>query len=109
MTSLPDLSLAKHHPLIRRQFLQPAWTPSMIFIGADANFGPQAEFIAVVEPRAGVDHHRRAIDALRKFAGRRQVARDDCVGMPRAITVDVLDRLGQRIDDFDRNDWSQEL
>ena len=35
----------------------------MKFIRADADFRAQAQFVAVVEARAGVDQHRRRIDA----------------------------------------------
>ena len=41
--------------------------------------------------------------------GGRQVAGDDRVGVLRAVAVDVLDRLVERVDDLDRNDRAQVL
>ena len=47
----------------------------MELVGADADLGPQAELAAVVQSRAGVDHHRGTVDAGGELPGRLQVAR----------------------------------
>src|ERR1043165_464975 len=109
LRSLPYLPFPIHHVLVCRQFFQPAGAASMEFVGADANFGPQTEFITVVESRAGVDHDGRAIDALRELAGGPQVLRHDRIGVLRAVMIDVLNRLGQRIDDLYGNNWPEKL
>ena len=70
----------------------------MEFVGADADFRAQAEFAAVVETRAGVDHHRRAVDPSGELLRGRQIAGHDRVGMMRAVVVDVLDRVVERAD-----------
>tara|TARA_B100001123_G_C14757983_1_gene807631 strand:+ start:487 stop:609 length:123 start_codon:yes stop_codon:yes gene_type:complete len=36
-------------------------------ISADTDFGPQAEFSSIVEPRAGIDHHGRGINSSREL------------------------------------------
>src|SRR3954447_19935763 len=60
---LADLPVAKHNVLVRAQFLQAAGAAGVELVRAYADLRPQAGLGAVVEPRAGVDHHRRRIDA----------------------------------------------
>src|SRR5581483_1001476 len=100
--SFAHLTGSVDHVLVTGQLLDTAGAAGVQLIGADADLGPQPELITVIEPRAGVDHHGRAVDACGEFAGRRQVGRDDRVGVLRAIAVDVADRLVERIDNLDR-------
>ena len=74
----------------------------MEFIGTDTNFRPQAQLVTVVEAGAGVHHHRRRIDRRREPLRRRQVARDNGVGMVRAVALDVGDCLVERGHHLDR-------
>src|SRR5437762_12322395 len=74
-SSLPDLSVSVNYPLVRRQLFQAARAASMKLVGANPDLRAQAELIAVVEPRAGVDHHRRAIDAGGELPSRCQIPR----------------------------------
>src|SRR5262245_22383660 len=72
---LADLSVAVNHVLVSCQFLESARSAGVELVGTDANLGSQSKFEAVVESRAGIDHHGRAIDLGSKLPGRRQVAR----------------------------------
>ena len=45
----------------------------MKLVRADADFRPEAELVAVVEARAGVDHHGGGIDLGREALGRSKV------------------------------------
>ena len=57
MISGPDVSFAPDDKFVTRQFAQAARTPRMKAVGADADFGTQSQFTAIVEARAGVDHN----------------------------------------------------
>src|ERR1041385_2315073 len=98
--SLSGLALPVDNPFVTSQLFQPAGPAGVEFVGADADFGAEAEFAAVVEPRAGIDHHGGAVDACCEFASRPLVGRNDRIGMMRTIGVDVLDRLVERADNF---------
>src|SRR5690606_27821389 len=90
--SLADVAVAGDHVLVGRQFAQAARPAGVELVGADADLRAEAEFEAVVEPRAGVDHHRRRIDLPDEPLRRGQVPGDDRVRVARAVTVDVFDR-----------------
>ncbi len=81
----------------------------MKFIRADADFRAEAQFAAVVEARAGVDHHRRRIDRRRETPRRRQIVGDDRVGVARTVTVDVGDRLLQPFHHLDGQNEIEKL
>ena len=72
----------------------------MKFIRADADFRAQAELVAVVEARAGVDHDGRGVDGRCEPTGRIQVIGNDRVRMLRPVAVDVADCLHQVFDDL---------
>ncbi len=69
--SLSNLAIAKYHVLVTGQFFQSARAAGVELIGADADFGPQAKFAAVVETCARIDHDRRAVNALSELSGHR--------------------------------------
>src|SRR5713226_10630194 len=89
----PDLAFALDNVLVTSQFYQAAGAARVEFIGADTDLGAEAEFLAVVEPRAGVDHDRGGIDGGDEAPGGRPVVGHDRVGVVRAVVVDVRDRL----------------
>src|SRR3954471_4217795 len=66
---LANLSVSVDHVLVACQLLKPARAAGMEFIGADADFGTEAELAAVVESSTRVDHDSRAVDTGREFAG----------------------------------------
>ncbi len=81
----------------------------MDLVGADADLGAQAELAAVVEAGAGVDHDGRAVDLGDEPLGGREVAGDDGLGVARAVTGDVVDRLVDRLDNADGQDLVEVL
>ncbi len=50
-------------------------------VGADSDFGTQAELAAIVEARAGIDHHGRRIDFVLKPDGRFETFCDNRIGV----------------------------
>src|SRR5262249_3466101 len=107
--SFPDLSAAPYHVLIATQFLQATRPTRVVFVGADADLGAQAELIAVIEARARVDHDRRRIDRCGEAPRRVGVAGDDRVGMLRAVTGDMLDRFVEVAYYLDRQNQIEKL
>jgi hypothetical protein len=72
-----DLPISVNNVLVASQFIDAAGAASVEFVGADANFGAQAELAAVIEPRAGIDQYGRAIDAGNKHTRCFLILRDD--------------------------------
>lgn len=68
---LSGLAVSENNVLVGCQFVQAARAARMEPIGADANFRTEPKFTTVVEPSAGVYHHRRTVDTLSKFSCRR--------------------------------------
>ena len=76
----------------------------MDLVGADADFGAQAELAAVVEAGAGVDHHGGAVDLGDEPLGGGEVGRDDRLGVAGAVAGDVGDGIVEGVDNGDRQD-----
>ncbi len=74
----------------------------MNFARADANFGAQTEFAAVVEPGRRIDHHRRGVDPVDELTRSLIICRDNALGVFGAVELDVLDCLLHVFDDPDR-------
>ena len=99
---LPHLPIPIDDVLVRRQFLDSARTASVKLVGADADFRSESELSAVVEPCAGIDHHRRTVDLRRKPPGSLHILREDRFRVPVAVSVDVCYRFVKRLNNFDR-------
>jgi len=98
----PHLPVAVDYIFIGCQFPQAARAAGMEFVRADADLGAEAEFAPVIEPRAGVDHDRRAVDAGCELPGGGEIGRHDRFGVLRAVVIDVLDGGVERGDNLHR-------
>ena len=78
-------------------------------VGADANFGTESEFEAVVEAGGRVPKNRGAVDFGEEAAGGGFVGGDDRVAVGGAVAVDERDGLIDGIDDADGDDVVEEL
>ena len=70
---------------------QPHRPPHVELLGRDPDLGAEPELLAVGESGGGVDHHHRAVGAVDKGVGRRDVLGDDRFGVPGAVGEDMLD------------------
>ena len=75
----------------------------------DPDLGAEAELLAVGEARARVHDDRRRVDLVREAAGRVEIAREDRLGVPGAVAVDVRDRGVEIGRDRDRHLQVEEL
>src|SRR3990172_11020761 len=100
--SFPNLPIAEDDELGGGQLLQPHRTESMDLARADADLRAKPELAAVVEPRRGVDHHRRGVDPVDKFSRPLVIRRDDALGMLRPVTLDMFDGVIHVAYDSDR-------
>src|SRR2546423_1212464 len=64
-----NLSVSVDHVFVTCQFFKPAGTAGVEFVGADTDFGAEAELATIVESRARVDHDGGAVDAGGELAG----------------------------------------
>jgi len=77
--------------------------------GGDADLGAEAELVAVGEAGGGVDQHGAGVDLADKPLGMGVFFGDDRLGVERAVTVDMVDRLIQSVDNLDCQDQVQIL
>src|SRR5258708_36572112 len=68
----PHLTAPGHDILVTGQLLQTAGPAGVELVGTDADLRSKAELVAVVKPRAGVDHDGCRIDRSRELLGRTQ-------------------------------------
>src|SRR4051812_15325519 len=85
-----DLAVALDQVLERAQLPQPDRPAGVQLLGGVADLGPHAELAAVGEARGGVDVDAGGVDAELERARRRGAARDDRLGVPGPVPVDVL-------------------
>src|SRR5689334_7140639 len=90
--SLPNLSAPFDDELVCRQFAQSAGASGVKLVSADTDLRSQAQFAPVIESGAGIDHDSRGVYLVAESAGGIQIARDDCVGVMRAVLVDMFNR-----------------
>ena len=97
-----DVSRALDEVLERAQLAHADRASGVELLGRVADLGAHPELPAIGEPGRGVDVHARRVDA--ELERPRRVGRpgDDRLGVTAAVRVDVLDRLGGRVDDPDR-------
>ena len=97
----PDVPVAPHDPLRRRQLRQSHRTPGVQLLRGDADLGAHPELRAVGERGGGVDHHGGRVDPRGELPGRPHVLGDDRLGVAGRSGRDVRDRRVQRVDDGD--------
>src|SRR4051812_2534779 len=95
-----DVPVARHDPLVGGQVGGAHRAAGVKLIGADPDLSAQAIFAAIGEPGAGVDDHAGGINPADELVDGAGVGAENPVRVPRAVTVDVVDRLIQRIDTF---------
>ena len=103
------LAIAIHDIFVAGQFSQPTRTPRVKLVGTDANLGPKTELVSVIESRAGIDHHGRAVDTCCKVPRRVQVVCDNRIGVMRSVLVNVIDCAVKRGHDLDGQDGPKVL
>jgi len=106
---LIGLAGAAHDVFVRRQLLEPHRAAGVKLVGADADLGPKAELVAVVEARRGVPEHDGAVHPGEELLRRGGVGRDDRVGVVRAVRLDVLDGGSGIVHDLHRENQVEEL
>ena len=76
----------------------------MVFVGADADLGAEAELASVVEPGAGVDDDGRGVDLGDEPAGGSEAPGQYGLGVARTVAGDVGDGVVNRVDHPDGQD-----
>src|SRR5829696_7901479 len=90
---LADLTAPQHDELETGQLFQ-THGPSRVYPGgADADFSPEAELVAVVQAGGGIDQYRACIDFLEESHRPSIVRGDDGFGVAGSILRNVFDRL----------------
>src|SRR6059036_68700 len=69
------------------------------FAGGNADLGAETELAAVGKLRRGVMEHDCGIDLVEKFLRSMRVVGHDCVGVTRAVILDMRDRRADAVDD----------
>src|SRR3989304_9272054 len=100
--SFPNRPIPEDDDLGGGQPLQPHRTETMDLARADADLRAKPKLAAVVEPRRGVDHHRRGVSPVDEFSRPLVIRRDDALGMLRPVTLDMFDRVIHVAYDSDR-------
>ena len=95
--------------LIRAQLAQADRPAGVELLRRVADLGAHAELAAVGEARRGVDVDAGRVDAALERARGAEVAVTIASEWPRAVAVDVLDRLLERVDDADGQHQREEL
>src|SRR5437667_7806798 len=90
---LPDLPAAVDDVLGRGQLAQPDRPPRVQLLGRVTDLRAHPELVAVGEPRRRVDVDGRGVNGVGKLVADLGGPGDDRVGVPRPMTVDVLDRI----------------
>src|SRR5439155_25491233 len=103
-TLLPDLAVAGHDVLRRRQLLDADGTARVQARRRDAHLGAHTELPTVHETRGGVDHDGRGIHFAREAPRVAERIRHDGFGQTRAMALDVGDRLVEVVDHADGQD-----
>jgi len=96
------LSVTEDNPFIGRQLFKPHRTAGVQLLCAYPHLRPQSELTAVGEPGAGVNVHTRGVHLVKKTHRAGVILGDDSLGMPRAVTFDMFQRLVQRVHYFYR-------
>src|SRR4029079_11649343 len=104
-----DLARAVGQVLKLAELAQADRAASVQLLRRVADLGPHAELAAVGEAGRGVDVDAGRVDAELECPRRVDRARDDGLGMAGAVLADVVDRLVDRVDDFDGEDQGEEL
>src|SRR5690349_22385591 len=104
MWSRPRLSGAVDAVLEAGQLLGSDRTARVKLASGDTDLGAEAELAAVGELGRGVMQNDRRIDLVEEFLRGVRVLRDDCIGMVRAVSVDMRDRLIDAVHDTGRDD-----
>src|ERR1700730_17171369 len=103
-TSGPDLPRSQHDPLAAGEAFESDRSPRMELVGRDADLGAEPVLEAVGEAGRRIDQHRARVDFAKETHRVSIVLRDDRVRVLRAVLRDMLDRIGERIDDAYRKD-----
>ena len=90
--------------MVAGEFAQAHGAAGVEFVGGDADLGAEAEFAAVGEAVGDIVENAGGVDRAQEAFGGGLVFGDDGVGVMRAVGVDVIDRLIDRVHDFDRKD-----
>ena len=72
----------------------------MKLIRANTDLGSQAELASIVEPCTCIDNYCTRIDLPAKCLNGGDILADDCIGVMRAVFVDMGDSLRQAFDYF---------
>src|SRR5258706_4650825 len=107
--SSANLALAEHYPFFRRQALEPHRPVGVELRGRNPDFGTEPELAAVVEAGGGVHQHAARVDFAQEALRVLVRARDDRLGVIRAVTLDVLERGAEARHHANRDDLVQEL
>src|SRR5262249_59372532 len=86
------------------QLLHADRTPRVEPAGGNADLGAEAELAAVGELGRGVVQDDRRIDLREELLRRRRIGGDDGIGMIRAVTLDMGDRLVDAVDHLGGDD-----
>src|SRR5437667_10542988 len=97
--SRPRLPGAVHAIFEAGELLGADWAAGMEFPGGDADLGAEAKLAAIGELRRGVVQHDRGINLVEEFFRGFGILGHDCIGVMRAVIVDMRDRLFDAIDD----------
>ena len=65
-----DLTVSVDHVFIAGQFTKSTWPASVKLVRTDSDLRAQPKLAAVIETRAGVDHHGRTINFIDKLTRR---------------------------------------
>src|SRR5512147_812046 len=82
---LAELAAPQHNEFETGQFFESHRTTRMNPRGADADFRPETELIAVIEPSGGIDKHGAGIDFFEKSHRTGIIRRHNGLRMPRPI------------------------
>ena len=85
------MSATAHDVLVTRQLVGADRAARMDASGRDTDLGAEAELTAIRELRRRILQYDRRIDFAEEALGCRVIARDDALGVPRAVAANVLD------------------
>src|ERR1700730_3175083 len=85
------LARALHDVFVAAPLFQAARAAGVELVRADADLRAQTEFVAIVEPRAGVDHDCGRIYGRGELLRRTQVVSHDGLGVLGAVLGNMVD------------------
>src|SRR5437868_8925649 len=89
-SSWPDLSIANDLILHGSKLSQCEWPSAVQFLCTDTHFCTKAELAAIRKTRGRVPINHRRIHIAEESLRSSFIGRDDAIGMPRRVQVDVF-------------------